>query len=115
MQKPKTTKPCNVFFFPMRVWAALPFDSFACSFGYKLVATRLTRLRRNLPIAHFVNLLVVATSVKTLLNYSTFMALFIILNCHRVIVRTPHKPIRCEHLLIINIKTFRKQVFLQAF
>ena len=80
MQKPKTTKPCIVFFFPMRVWAALPFDSFACSFGYKLVATRLTRLRRNLPIAHFVNLLVAATDIKSLLNNSTFVALFVILN-----------------------------------
>ena len=80
MQKPKTTKPCNVFFFPMRVWAALPFDSFACSFGYKLVATRLTRLRRNLPIAHFVNLLVAATDIKSLLNNSTFVALFVVLN-----------------------------------
>ena len=80
MQKPKTTKPCIVFFFPMRVWAALPFDSFACSFGYKLVATRLTRLRGNLPIAHFVNLLVAATDIKTLLNNSTFVVLFVILN-----------------------------------
>ena len=64
----------------MRVWAALPFDSFACSFGYKLVATRLTRLRRNLPITHFVNLLVAATDIKTLLNNSTFVVLFVILN-----------------------------------
>ena len=64
----------------MRVWAALPFDSFACSFGYKLVDTRLTRLRSNLPIAHFVNLLVAATDIKSLLNNSTFVALFVILN-----------------------------------
>ena len=64
----------------MRVWAALPFDSFASSFGYKLVATRLTRLRGNLPIAHFVNLLVAATDIKSLLNNSTFVALFVILN-----------------------------------
>ena len=45
---------------------------------YKLKANRLTHLRISLPIIRFVNLLVAATSVKTLLNYSTFMALFVI-------------------------------------
>gem|GEM_PF-5803864 len=93
----------------------LLFANFASMYVYKLKANRLTRLRISLPIIRFVNLLVVATSVKTLLNYSTFMALFVIFNCHRVIVRTPHKPILYEKLLIIIIKTFRKQVFLQAF
>ena len=78
----------------MRVWAALPFDSFACSFGYKLVATRLTRLRISLPITHFVNLLVAATDIRTLLNNSAFVALFVVLN--REDVLTFNVPVNGE-------------------
>ena len=47
---------------------------------YKLKANRLTHLRISLPIIRFVNLLVAATDIKSLLNNSTFVALFVVLN-----------------------------------
>ena len=61
---------------------------------YKLEANRLTRLRISLSIIRFVNLLVAATDIKTLLNNSAFVALFVVLN--REDVLTFNVPVNGE-------------------